>query len=371
MRGKMKERNHLLKRQGDPLNSARLTSSHGKGARDLLAGAIIAVMSVLAAGVASAADAGIALEDYAKAGTLIRLPSGRALNIRCIGAGSTTVVLTAGAGEQSLTWRAFQGELSKSSRVCAWDRAGFGFSDPSAEVQDTDHTTNDLEALLAGAKIRPKYLLVGHSLGGYETLMFAFRHPKDVAGIVLFDPSAPFQNRRLKTAAPATYEVFDTFQQKQLATLKSCIDWLGSQSHESEVRENCLSPPESAYPDALNKSLARWERNAAAQKDMLSLLDGVFTDQDSKELERARTHLGSMPLIVLTAGTPPPIPLKDDAMAQLPALQAEWSKLHDEIASLSTHGANRKVPGAGHYIYLDRPEVALAAVREVLAAVNH
>ncbi|HEY2686607.1 MAG TPA: alpha/beta hydrolase [Steroidobacteraceae bacterium] len=319
---------------------------------------------------AATAPAELKASDYAGAGTLVRLNSGRALDIRCIGTGYPTVILTAGAGEQSLTWRSLQSELAKTTHVCAWDRAGFGFSDPSPEIQDTEHTTRDLEAILSGAKISPPYVLVGHSLGSYETLMFSFHHAKEVAGVVLIDPSAPFQTQRLKAAAPATYAVIDGYQQKQVADLKSCIGWLGEKANDSLVAANCISPPDPAYPESLQHAVAQWEHNAAAQKNVLSLLESIFNGRDSQELKASWKHLDAMPLIVLTAGAPPPVPLQGEAKMQLPKLQSEWSKMHDEIAALSTHGTNRVVSGATHYIYLDRPAVVLATVREVLAGIN-
>jgi len=305
----------------------------------------------------------IALEAYARPGTLVRLATGRSLNIRCIGSGSPTVILTAGAGEQSLTWRSLQGELAKTMRVCAWDRAGFGFSDPSPATQDTAHTTDDLEAVLKGSKTPPPYVLVGHSLGSYETLLFTFRHPGEVTGIVLIDPSAPFQGERMRRAAPAAYAAIDALQQKQTADLETCIRLL----EQSVSNPKCLRPPIPGYPASLNAVLTEKEGNVEAQKNFLSLLESVFTDKDSQELQDSWKALGAIPLIVLTAGEPPPIPLDGAAKPQMTNLLTEWSRMHGEIAALSGRGVNRVVPGATHYIYLQRQAVVADAVREVLS----
>jgi pimeloyl-ACP methyl ester carboxylesterase len=321
-----------------------------------------------AAGAATpAAGAEITLSAYAEPGTLVHLKSGRKVNIRCTGSGAPSVVLTAGAGEHSLTWRSLQAQLAKTTRVCAWDRAGFGFSDPSPEPQDALHTTDDLEAAIIGARIRPPYVLVGHSMGSYESLMFAFRHIERVAGIVLIDPSAPFQNRRLKSAAPATFAVLDGFQQAQIAALKSCVGRAAGMSVESMIAANCISPPDPSYPESLNRTLAERQSNVDAQKNSLSLLENVLADEDSQQLQHSWKKLGSLPLVVLTAGAPPPIPVQGEARAQMPALQAEWSKMHDEIAALSSRGVNRVIEGATHYIYLEHEAEVIAAVREVMA----
>jgi pimeloyl-ACP methyl ester carboxylesterase len=328
-------------------------------------GSILAnFVALLFAGAACAALAPNAsddssLESYAKPGTLVSVGGGRKLNIRCLGTGSPTVILTAGAGDQSLAWRSLQTQLAQQTRVCAWDRAGFGFSDPSPAVQDTAHTTDDLEAVLAAPGTPAPYLLVGHSLGSYESLMFSFRHPEQVIGLVLIDPAAPHQQRRLKHAAPDTYAAVDGYQREQVAQLRSCIQTFAA---------DCVFSPVKEYPPRLNQALDRLERNIDAKRNQLSLLEEAFTDEDSDELDGSRKTLGAIPMIVLTAGDPPPLPLQGPAATQMPQLQAEWSKMHDELAALSTRGVNRTVPGATHYIYVDRPQVVVKAVQEVLAA---
>jgi pimeloyl-ACP methyl ester carboxylesterase len=310
-------------------------------------------------------DHEFSLSSYARPGTLVKLPGGGRLNLRCTGNGSPTVLLTAGAGDQSLTWRGMQSRLPQTFRTCAWDRPGFGFSDPTTEPLDVMHLTNDLEAALKEAKIEPPYVLVGHSLGSFETLMFAFRHPGDVAGIVLVDPAGPYQADRLKKAAPATYAVVDGLQTSQTEQLHRCI---GEREKKSPVDKDCVSPPDKDYPRDLNQALSRIERNVAAQKDLLSLLDNMFSNRDSLQLKQAWHTLNDTPMIVLTAGGFPPIPWTEEAKAQLPALQAEWSNMHDDMAHLSTRGSNRVVPGATHYIHQDRPEVVLDAINEIVRA---
>jgi pimeloyl-ACP methyl ester carboxylesterase len=334
----------------------------------ILTGAIVLLLATLTADAASLGKAGseIALESYARAGTLVQLQTGRKLNIRCFGSGSPTVILAAGAGEQSLTWRSLQTQLARTTRVCAWDRAGFGFSDPSPQIQDVVHTTGDLEAVLTGARIQPPYLFVGHSLGSYETLMFAFRHPHEVIGIVLIDPAAPYQNRRLSKAAPAAYAAIDTIQHEQIAELKFCINMMEQGPQAKTFTAKCLAQPVPDYPASLNRALNQTERNVNARANLLSLLDNALTEKDSQELDGSWKSLGSLPLIVLTAGEPPPIQLDTAGRAQMHQLQAEWSKMHDEIAALSSHGVNRSVPGATHYIYVERQAVVVDAILEVL-----
>jgi pimeloyl-ACP methyl ester carboxylesterase len=97
----------------------------------------------------------------------VRVGKGRTINLICLGNGSPTVVLTAGLGSWSVVWRSVQPPLARSTRVCAWDPAGFGFSSPSSELQDAVHLTEDLEQTLKEADIAGPYLMVGHSVSRY------------------------------------------------------------------------------------------------------------------------------------------------------------------------------------------------------------
>ncbi len=102
----------------------------------------------------------------------------------------------------SLWWGRVQPPLAKQTRVCAWDRAGYGFSSPSPEPQDIIHTTEDLERALKGAGIRGFYLMVGHSMGAYEALRFTDLHRQSVIGMVLVDPAIPDQAAVEERIAP-------------------------------------------------------------------------------------------------------------------------------------------------------------------------
>jgi pimeloyl-ACP methyl ester carboxylesterase len=327
------------------------------------------VPGLLMAAPAPAAPSPLELGAYARPGLLVKAPGGRRLNIRCVGEGGPAVILTAGAGDQSLTWRSIQSAVAGKARVCAWDRAGFGFSDPSGEVQDVSHRTADLERILAGSGIRPPYLLVGHSLGSFETLMFAFRHPRKVAGIVLIDPSSPDQDARLKRAAPAFYDIIDAYQKGAVEALRACAV-KGAAKPQATGEDACANTPPDDYPPELREALIRLDNRIAARRNHLSLLEARFSGTDTRQLEAAWRPLGDTPIIVLTAGSPPPIPVEGQARQEVPLMQAEWARMHAAIAALSSRGTHRVVPGATHYIYRDRPEVVTDAIAEVLQSIR-
>ena len=115
---------------------------------------------------------------------------GRRLHFICSGAsgeGGPTVVLEAGFGNSSSTWDRVQPDVAKFARVCSYDRAGLGASDPAPAQRTVVSLTEDLHAFLVNAKVRGPYVLVGHSLGGLLARVYASYYPKDVVAMVLVD----------------------------------------------------------------------------------------------------------------------------------------------------------------------------------------
>lgn len=117
---------------------------------------------------------------------------GRRLNVICTGAGSPTVILEAGLVADSTAWRLVQPAISRTTRVCSYERAGLGFSDPAPAPRDAAAIVRDLHALLRGAGIAPPYVLVGWSSGGLYTRLYQYRYPEEVVGLVEVDPDSEF-----------------------------------------------------------------------------------------------------------------------------------------------------------------------------------
>jgi pimeloyl-ACP methyl ester carboxylesterase len=121
-----------------------------------------------------------------EAGRLVDV-GGYRLKINCTGRGSPTVVLEAGLSDVSVEWKHVQPEIARFSRVCSYDRAGYGGTDPGPMPRTSAQIAHELHALLQHAGEAPPYLLVGSSFGGYPVRVFNGEYPDQVVGLVLAD----------------------------------------------------------------------------------------------------------------------------------------------------------------------------------------
>ena len=154
------------------------------------------IVALLVLAVAGAIYQAIATElaerAYPPPGEMVDV-GGYRLHIHCVGQGSPTVVLDAGSGEMSAQWVWVQQEVSGTTRVCAYDRAGMGWSEMGPEPRDAKQISSELHTLLTKAGIDGPYVLVGHSFGGLYIQTYAARYPDEVAGVALVESSSPKQ----------------------------------------------------------------------------------------------------------------------------------------------------------------------------------
>jgi pimeloyl-ACP methyl ester carboxylesterase len=309
------------------------------------------VGALLALAVAGAIYQAIATElaerAYPPPGEMVNV-GGHRLHINCIGRGGPAVILGSGLGNMSADWANVQPEVAKTTRVCAYDRAGMGWSEAGPEPRDAKQISGELHTLLKGADIAGPYVLVGHSTGGLYARMYADRYPEEVAGVVLIDSSHPEQFTR-----PEGRKYYDPT--KRVVTVAPWLARLGViRLFDLNPAPRGLPPKQRAQVEAFNSST---QQLATAAEEFRLIL------QTSAQV-RGTDGLGGKPLVVISAGESSP--------GNFPA--SYWLKLQGELASLSSNSLHRVVEGATHTSLLyerSDSQASGAAIDEVVAAVRN
>ena len=269
---------------------------------------------------------------------------GHRLHVACAGAGGPTVVLDAALGSTSAHWAWVQQEVAKTTRVCAYDRAGLGWSESGPGPRDARQITGELHTLLANASIPGPYVIVvGHSLGGLYAQLYADRYREEVAGVVLVESSHPQQFTRLPDGQQ-NYE-----QARRLYTVAPVLAWLGV------VRLFDLSAPPPGLPAGQRAQIDAW---AGSTRHVTTTAEEFRATPDTMAQAGAVRGLGDLPLAVVTAGEQDP----------------DWLALQNELAALSTNSSHHVVDGATHTSVVDDPghaRVTSAAIVEVVDAVRN
>ncbi len=292
---------------------------------------------------------------------LVSLPDGRRMNLICMGSGSPTVILESGLGSHVYVWSFVQYKIAQVTRICAYERAGMGVSDEGPAPRDAKAVDADLDALLRAARLGGPYVLVGHSVGGYAVRLFADLHPKQVAGLVLIDPSIDNQKQLIATIAPRPAPPAGANPPDPCGAAAQA----GQLKPGTDIYKACVGAPEWVSP-VLRAAIIAQEMRPATYRTMAA--EAGAMDQDSAETVANRRTLGDMPLVVLTAGQTANDPSLTDAQNQ--AWKTLWMQGHDGMAALSSRGQNRVVPGSGHFIQVEKPQVVIDAVEEVVAEVR-
>ncbi|MFZ1991633.1 MAG: alpha/beta hydrolase [Alphaproteobacteria bacterium] len=267
---------------------------------------------------------------------LVMLPDGRRLNVNCTGSGPATVVLEAGFDwGGSWSWFKVQPEIAKFARVCSYDRAGIGLSDPGPLPRDGAHITADLHALMSALGEKPPYVLVGQSVGGVLVRVYRVRHPEDAAAMVLIDPAQPGK---------------DAWRKPWKQKLLECLTLARSGAVNAGTKD-CM-PPGMDNPPPVVVTLAQ---RPATWEMLLSELDNV--DSYFAELKTNEHSPYATPLIVLTAS---------EQNLDKKAL-TDWIAGHKRIAALSTRGEQRLITKSSHSIQLDRPDAVVQAIKDAIA----
>ncbi len=290
----------------------------------------------------AAADA----KAYPMPGQLIDV-GGHRLHLSCTGAGTPTVVLEPAAGEMSSNLGWIAPAVARATRVCVYDRAGRGWSEPTSTAQDGAQIATDLHTLLERGHVRGPYVLAGHSFGGLYVLTFAARYPDEVAGMVLVDSTAPASATNPGTPSPGHGGSSEGM--RRLSALVSTAARLGLGRLYAQFAIGSLPP----------RSRAEVRASVATPSTLRSTIDEYLQAAASTEQAAALGDLADKPLIVLTAGS---------------GHDAAWSAAQNHMARLSTNSVHRIIDGATHEDLIADKEDATAttqAILEVVASVRN
>ncbi len=296
---------------------------------------------------------------WAHPSRVVRLPDGRAINFRCSGTGQPTVILEGGWAANSLAWNGVRERVSDRRRVCAYDRAGAGFSDPGPEPRDGSAIARDLDLALRAARIQGPFILVGHSAGGLYIRLLANRRPKDVAGFVFVDPSVEYQDRRIdEMFGPGASSLASLRQRSQVCLAAAEAGALPSTEPKLA---SCTPPANPTLPPSVNAASLAEARRPETWRTQLSELDSLWTST-SDDIARGPASYGDVPLIVLTADGNEPSAHHPVNSGPAPF----WVRLHQELAARSRRGVQTIVQGTSHLMMNDRPDAIVAAINTVI-----
>jgi len=275
---------------------------------------------------------------YVAPGQLVDV-GGHRLHLLCAGSGTPTVILESGLGVPAAYWGWISAAVAHDTRVCAYDRAGRGWSDPASVPQDGVAVATDLHTLLDRAHVTGPFVLVGHSSGAQYVRIFADRYPEQVAGMVLLDgqPAEAFESL---PSFPAFYNGF-----RRISALFPSLARLG-------VGRLIYQPDFSSLP-AQAREMQRLNYSSARQ--YRSLRDEFAELPASLAQARSFQNLGSRPLVVVTAA--------QDALVG-------WMPLQDQMATFSTNSSHRIVPYTHDALVTDETaaQTSSQAIRDVVRA---
>lgn len=262
---------------------------------------------------ASSADAGGSGAD-AFSGIKKISVNGHSVNVSCSGRaedGGPVVVLMAGAGDGVAKVADLQKNLSKQERVCSYDRLGEGASDKPDGPQKVDDAGKILTGVLDKVAGDHPVVLAGHSLGGLVAARYAPDHQDRVKGLVLMDATIPNLSSGITKVIPETATGPGAELRKQVVGL-----------------------------------------NQGQNPEQLVVEDGAVRSAGDIPVEiiKHESQYAAVPVYG-------------------PGLETMWTEGQKEWLALSTHSKLSTAAKSGHYIYTDRPDLALKAVQDVTAQV--
>ena len=289
------------------------------------------------------------------------------LHLHCTGDGPPSIILDAALGASSVSWSLVQPELAKLSRVCSYDRAGFGWSDAGPIPRTAGRIADELRTLLDRAGIPPPFLPVGHSFGGLVALIFAHRFRSETAGLVLVDPAhaedwaKPAPKEQVQIDRGVRLCRYGTITARLgLARIVAALVGLGqltiarglvkvvSRGGLSQQDEAILAPVWKLPPD-VRPVLSQFWTKPRFFEALGSQIESIC-ESAAQVLDATANGFGNLPLITISSTNPGDYRLRQQ----------------DRMAALSTRGRHVMASNSGHWVPLDEPQVVIDAVKGLL-----
>ena len=290
------------------------------------------------------------LKRYPPPGQLIDI-GGRRLHLLCAGKISDhTVIIEAGSGNDVTLWQGILGRVSRFTRVCAYDRAGLGWSDSVSGSRSFDDRATNLHSLLQHADIAGPYILVGHSYGGYVVRRFAAAYPQSVSGIVLIDSPDEvwsFAAEGLLDAQTIGAQEWRRGLAAQFGLLRLC----------ARLFPNRFDPLKGVPDEARDEQMALYLRSSRH----FAIADEMAAYKATPPEERIPFgfgRLGDTPLVVVSRGWNDPVTGDQ--------VYPEWVEAQKRLASLSTNSVHIVAARSGHMIQFTEPGVIVNAILRFL-----
>jgi pimeloyl-ACP methyl ester carboxylesterase len=319
--------------------------------RSLLGLLVLIVILALAGAVYQAIATAMDRRNYPAPGQMADV-GGYKLHIYCVGdrrEGNPTVILDAVGGGSSAQWALVQPEIAATTRVCAYDRAGLGWSELGPEPRDAHQQVRELRTLLANADVAGPYVLVGHSYGGRVARVYAAQYPDEVVGLVLVDTGQLYQDPRYPPEVQAEYAA----EEQMIHTVR----WLAPIGIARLLLTVGLGPAAEDY-DLPAPQRAESKTFNATTKFWQSMVGQYEAMPETDVQERAVKSLGDMPLVVLSATLP-----ADET-------RRAWNEFSAELAGLSSNSSHRLVDGATHMSLTLKQEHAQQTSAAILQVVE-
>jgi pimeloyl-ACP methyl ester carboxylesterase len=304
---------------------------------------------------------------------------GHQMHLNCSGTGGTTVVMDSGLGGWSLDWDAVQPSIAQFTRVCSYDRAGLGWSEPGAAPGDGQHAVDELHTLLANGGESGPFVLVGHSNGGLRVALYAHTYPQEVAGLVLVDPTPrSTDSERVGFLSPADQAEFLTLVQAMKPEPEggaNIFEWLRKLRPFGIPRLLTNMLLEGSSYDYVRADQQPGYRAGMNKRGRLATTIAE-TEQREANMERVRAvgSLGSLPLTVLTSTKfttfyRDPLPAEPSGRLMELLQKMLWESEVD-MSRLSSNSTITPIERSGHFIQFDRPDAVIQAVQHMVETVS-